>query len=141
MSQVEMRTSPMDNGSGVERAMAQLDRFGRAGGRIWYDSKEDTLFLRATDARQAVSYFLPYQPEVVFRLDPKTGDLTGLDLTDYRRVLVKEHPEFGEVLSGLRIARVAALFRRLPGAAFLRRSLEMGASQDVAADLGNLCRA
>jgi hypothetical protein len=46
--------------------------------------------------RGAISYFLPTRPEVLLRIDRETGELTGIDLTDFRHYLVGVDPSFAQ---------------------------------------------
>jgi hypothetical protein len=119
----QLVTTPGDNLEGVLSAGRQLNRLREPGWTIEYDGRTDTMFLRAPHHGPAISYSLPERPEILFRLDVATGELTGVDLEDFRRVLAKEIPAFSVAW---RAHFVAHALERVPGLRRLMRVLSRG---------------
>jgi len=116
--QLAMDTAPLTNEDGIRKALEQMNRIIEPTWDADYDERRDTMYLRRRAAGPALSYFSPKVAGMVFRLDVQTGELTGIDLEDFRRVMAVQIPELGEVLKVRRRARWAA---RLPGLRTLAR--------------------
>jgi hypothetical protein len=129
-------TPPVSNEAGVALALKQVERGALKGGnwRPSYDAKTDTLFLRRWGgANPSVSYYVPDHPEVLLSLSVATGELTGVDLTSFRRVLVKTDPVFEPVWRAVRLLQAAD---HLP--LFLKRILaSVSPRQKVGARVGD----
>lgn len=138
--QLEVRTRPLSNAQGVAQAIAQIDGLKASPWDVVYDRHVDTLFLRRAGAGPAVSYFHEEDPDLVFRLDPVTSELIGVDVTDLARSFVKRHPEFKVVLRHWRLSRLMA---RIPGlrsfADVVRRGVGDVSEQQVGLTTSRLC--
>jgi len=55
-----------------------------------YHSNEDIFFLRTTSPREAVS--LDWDGDIWLRIDPKTGEIVGLEIADFEAVFLKKYP-------------------------------------------------
>jgi hypothetical protein len=128
---------PASNEEGVERALAQIGRLVAPSRWVLrYEWHTDTLSVRASGHGPAVSYFLPDRPEVLLRLDAYSGDLTGIDLTDYRRVLVKTDPGLRHLLARYLAVRLLAIIPPLHPVASRQASL---AAERVSAATVRFC--
>jgi len=56
-----------------------------------YDEESDTLFMQSTELLPAVS--VDCDEEVWFRVDPKTGEILGIEIEGFQKVFLKKHPE------------------------------------------------
>ena len=111
-SQGRTPKAPAANEDGIRLAMEQIEAGWLRDHPMsaYYDRKLDTLFLRAKDAvdRPAVAYFLPGKPEIQLELDNETGHLVGIDLTEFRRALVKQSSELRHVYRWWQMAQIRA---------------------------------
>jgi hypothetical protein len=123
IQEASMVAAPAANLDGVVRAIYQLNRVRQPGWTVDYDRRTDTMSLRAPGAGPAISYFLPEGPEIVFRLDAVSGQLTGIDLERIHSVLARTDPEFATIVRNYRIATALG---RLPGLRRLMRSVQRG---------------
>jgi hypothetical protein len=106
-----MVLAPATNEEGIERALRQVPRLNMGGWTVEYDRRRDTMYWRAPNHGAAIGYWLPSQPEILFYLDATTAQLTGIDLTHYRKTLIHVSPAFK---MGLRLVRSIALAKRIP---------------------------
>jgi len=56
-----------------------------------YHEDEDTFFLRAEKPRPATS--VDWDGELWIRIDPKNGEVVGLEIEDFETVFLKKYPE------------------------------------------------
>jgi len=135
--QLQIDTAPLTNDEGVQMARRQLDRMSGTDWDIDYDKAADTLFLRKRGAGAAISYISPVAREIAFRLDVQTGELTGVDLTEFGTKLAPETPAFQELLNDLRVAK---WFARLPWLRKLGRNAVRGVEWRAREEIqGQLC--
>jgi hypothetical protein len=127
MTVEQLGIGPADpsNAEGARRAAAQVPDMHVREWHLFYDPREDTLFLRRERHGPATAYHLPEQPEVFLRLDSQ-GLLVGIDMTDFRRVLAKEHKALRLFLRAWRISQVMA---RVPGLRWVAETLDRGLKQ------------
>jgi hypothetical protein len=102
---------PANNAEGIRQAFKQLDHIDVLGWSLSYAWRVDAMYLRARRSGPAVSYFLPKQPHVLMRLDAYTGELVGVDLLNYRRILARWDPRLRSILAGYLAVR---LIEKLP---------------------------
>lgn len=113
--QIERVAVPTRNEAGLLRALEQLEGGALGKGR-WvpsYDAASDTFSMRRPNGateRGAVAYFLPSRPEVLLRIDRESGDLTGIDLTDFRQYLVGVDPSFAQAWRSWQLFHLAEHF-------------------------------
>ena len=96
--------APATNEAGIRSAFQQINHTKRPGWNLKYDRRTDTLYLRAPNHGPCISYWLPNRPEIMLRLNVHTGDLEGIDFTDYRAVLEKTDPVWRRLRRGVHIA-------------------------------------
>jgi hypothetical protein len=94
----------------VIRAREQIDTIVEPNWDVQYDRGTDTMYLRRDGAGPAISYLSPKVPGLVFRLDVQTGELTGIDMEQFRSVMVALMPELKDVLKAISRARWASRF-------------------------------
>jgi len=121
--QLELDAAPLTNEQGVAEGRAQLKAIFRPDWEATYDWDADAVYMRRRGAGPAISYISEAAPEIVFRLDAKSGELIGVDLTDFARTLAAEHVEVREIVDEMRRARWAA---RMPGLRRLARNALRG---------------
>lgn len=56
-----------------------------------YNEETDILYLQSKDERPAVS--VDCDGEFWCRVDPKTGEILGIEIEDFQSVYLKKHPE------------------------------------------------
>ena len=56
-----------------------------------YDKKTDTLLIQSKEARAAVS--VDCDGEFWVRVDPKNGEILGIEVEDFKKVFLKKHAE------------------------------------------------
>lgn len=139
MTQVQdaaMVTAPRTNEQGFLLGFEQLERETFHGWTSEYDRGEDTLYLRAPVQRPSISYYVPGLSEVWIRLDATTGGLTGMDVTAFRRVVVKKLPGLRSALRHYRVSRIAQLL----GARDLADVIRRGEGERVGDRIANTLR-
>jgi uncharacterized protein YuzE len=80
----------------------KLDRYGidwNTGQNILdfdvaYDKESDILSMNSKENRPAVSVDLA--GEIWVRIDPQTGEITGIEIEDFKSVFLKKHPEIAK---------------------------------------------
>jgi|SRR5215471_13454197 len=82
--------APESNEEGVRLARAQTYKLNRPGWEVTGDRRSDTIHIRAANAGPAVSYWVPEQPHILYRLDAATGELTGIDITELHDLLRRD---------------------------------------------------
>jgi len=140
--QLEIGPAPaLSNDEGARMAVAQVHAMMTGEWFVYYNRRQDTLYLRKEGHGPAVSHYLPGRPEVFMRLDSSNA-LVGIDLTDFRRVLVKAYPQFRYML---RAWRLQQLMEHVPGlrsvAEMLARGLRSRARDDIETVSTQLCAA
>ena len=121
--QLELDAAPLTNEQGVAEGRAQLKSIFRPEWEARYDWDADVVYMRRRGAGAAISYISEAAPEIVFRLDVQSGELTGVDLTDFAKKLAVEHREVRDIVGEMRRARWAA---KLPGLRRLARNALRG---------------
>ena len=111
-----MVTVPQSNAEGVASAVEQFAHLKDFSNWRWdYDPATDTIYIRIGENRPAISYFLPSEPELLFRLDMSSGQLVGIDLTAFRTHFRRKHPKLAAAFFPNVISRsLAWLFYREP---------------------------
>jgi hypothetical protein len=109
------------NAQGFSRGSAQMpSAFSRGEWDYQYDADADVLEGRRSGHGPADTFFCPAFPEFAVRLDRKTGELTGVDLYDFRATVVVRDPTLGRSWAELEAAkRTLADHRKRP--AWFRR--------------------
>jgi len=107
--------APSSNFEGVRSAIEQLGLLkAEAGWTLDFDAGNDTLRFRGPRSGPAISYFMPGQPEIIFRLDAASGRLTGVDLEQFIAVLSKTDDRWGLLYRQYLLRRLLSRVRRLP---------------------------
>jgi hypothetical protein len=100
--QTTINTAPSDNEQGFRLGVRQLNErvatHSMTDVTLDYDALSDTWSMRFGQPRASVSYFAPKDPRFIFRLDPVTGELTGIDLIRFKSSVIKTHPQFKQFL-------------------------------------------
>lgn len=130
--------APATNEEGIQRALQQINRL-KPNWTVEYDRRQDTLYVRAPEHGPAIAYWWPPQPEILFRLDALTGELTGIDLTHYRRILAPNDPVFRSYLAWYRAGRVVRRIPVLRRVKSLRNLKRRRSAQLVEQFKGRLC--
>ena len=105
---------PASNDEGVALAMKQWLALTVTQYKDWtysYDKHVDTFSCRKPGNRPAISYFVPGEPRVLLRLDPRTSEFVGVDFESLDRYLSKHYVAFKHLL---RIWQVTQLIGRIP---------------------------
>ncbi len=129
-------TAPATNEEGIRHAFSQLYRLRKPGWSVRYDKRADVLYVRGPNQGPAISYYIEPQPEILFRLDAFTGELTGMDFTEYRAVLTRADPTWGQLLRQIQVAEVLS---RIPGFRRLGQRKERTATEHVEEKAQTLC--
>jgi len=137
--QLSIGEATLTNEQGARRGVAQLDEIDPKRWYVYYNRRQDTLYFRAVGHGPATSYHLPDEPEVFLRLDGNLH-LVGIDLTDFRRVLVKRHPEMRYAVRALHVAQLMRRVRWLRAVAeTLDRGIQARARDDIQRVTARLC--
>jgi len=56
-----------------------------------YDEESDTILMQSKNHRPAVA--IDHKGEVWFRVDPKNGEIFGIEIEGFKRVFLRKHPE------------------------------------------------
>lgn len=61
---------------------------------VTYDKRSDTWFACSKDNRPAVS--VDWANEMWIRIDPKTGEIIGIEIENFAKIFLKRHPEISK---------------------------------------------
>ncbi len=61
---------------------------------VVYDEKADTLFARPEQPRPATS--IDWNGEIWVRVDPRSGEVVGLEVDDFEAFFIIKHPEIAQ---------------------------------------------
>jgi uncharacterized protein YuzE len=61
---------------------------------VFYNKKSDILSMHSKENRPAVSVDLA--GEIWVRIDPQTGEITGIEIEDFKNIFLKKHPEIAK---------------------------------------------
>jgi hypothetical protein len=123
-------SAPGENLEGFNQAFHQLYRMRQPGWTIEYDRDSDTMYFRAPNHGPAITYFHPGCPEIEFRLDAGSGELVGVDLTNFRSSLVAKDTAWRDLLWAYQTWKAVAA---VPGLRRLMRAVSRG-MQSIASD-------
>jgi uncharacterized protein YuzE len=62
--------------------------------KVDYNEKRDIFIAYSEDEREVIS--IDCDGEYWVRIDPKNGEILGIEIEDFRRVFLKKHPQIGK---------------------------------------------
>jgi len=75
----------------LDLPMPKVEEFDPSQFSLVYDKKHDTLFIRRAVPRPGTSIDL--EGEMWVRMDPRTGEILGFEIEDFKRVFLARHPD------------------------------------------------